>query len=192
MTRPRVGTNLRIIGGQWRGRRLRITGGVALRPTPNRVRETLFNWLASYLTGAACVDLFAGSGALGLEAASRGAARVVLVERSAATARKLVSQCRQWGAENVTVHCADALRWLAVSRDRADIVFLDPPFGSGLLEATWRTIRSGAIVEPGGFVYLEYPAGARPEVDDDGFSLYRQGRAGQVEFCLVRRLPGLT
>ena len=190
MKRPRVGGSLRIIGGRWRGRRLRIPEGPALRPTPDRVRETLFNWLAPYLAGASCVDLFAGSGALGLEAASRGAGRVVLVERSIPTARALASQCRDWAAETVTVHRADALQWLAESLDCADIVFLDPPFGEGLLEAAWRLISRGALVEAGGFVYMEYPPGQRPAVEDGAFSLYRQSRAGQVEFCLVRRLPG--
>lgn len=190
MKRPRAGGSLRIIGGRWRGRRLRIPEGSALRPTPDRVRETLFNWLAPYLTGARCVDLFAGSGALGLEAASRGASQVVLVERSSPTARALVSQCRDWAAENVAVHRADALRWLAEDRDCADIAFLDPPFGEGLLEAAWRLISVGEMVEAGGFVYMEYPVGQRPSVDDKTFSLYRQGRAGRVGFCLVRRLPG--
>ncbi|MCP4698125.1 MAG: 16S rRNA (guanine(966)-N(2))-methyltransferase RsmD, partial [Gammaproteobacteria bacterium] len=136
---------LRIIGGQWRGRKLKVADKPGLRPTPDRLRETLFNWLAPCITGARCLDLFAGSGALGIEAASRGAARVVLLERDADCARNLAQQRELLAARHIQVICGDALQFLkdgAASagslekkRQKAgpdkqaifDIIFLDPP-----------------------------------------------------------------
>src|SRR5215216_3941131 len=110
-TRGAHSRTLRIIGGAWRGRRFRFPAG-EIRPTPDRVRETLFNWLASRITGARCLDLFAGSGALGLEALSRGAADVVFVERERRAATAIEALLQEWGATNARVVCADALAWL--------------------------------------------------------------------------------
>ena len=132
---------LRIIGGTWRGRKLRFPAGAAIRPTPDRVRETLFNWLGTAIRGARCLDLFAGSGALGLEALSRGAAHVTFVEQDAAAAHALRERLLEWQAGDARVVRTDALRYLSGDARPFDIVFLDPPFASGLLA------RSAALLE---------------------------------------------
>src|SRR5690349_15508049 len=119
---------LRIVGGKFRSRRLRVADRPGLRPTPDRVRETLFNWLGQNLAGLACLDLYAGSGALGFEAASRGAARVVLVERDRVAAAALEKSRAELGAAQVEIFAGDADAYLRRSRERFDVVFLDPPF----------------------------------------------------------------
>jgi 16S rRNA (guanine966-N2)-methyltransferase len=119
---------VRIIGGEWRSRLISFPSRPDLRPTPDRVRETLFNWLGQDLTAKTCLDLFAGSGALGLEAASRGARRVTLVERDAAVFRALRASCALLGADAVELERADALEFLRRCSDRYDVIFLDPPF----------------------------------------------------------------
>ncbi|HET7597086.1 MAG TPA: 16S rRNA (guanine(966)-N(2))-methyltransferase RsmD, partial [Burkholderiales bacterium] len=121
---------VRIIGGAWRSRLIRVAPHEALRPTPDRVRETLFNWLGQDLTGCACLDLYAGSGALGFEAASRGARRVVMVERDALVHRALQASREMLQATSVEIVRADALEFLRSDRGRYDIVFLDPPFSA--------------------------------------------------------------
>src|SRR3990170_313357 len=122
---------VRIIGGAWRSRLVSFPPRRDLRPTPDRVRETLFNWLGQDLTGKACLDLFAGSGALGFEAASRGAKRVVMVERDPATFKALQASGAQLGAAAVELTRADALEFLRGDRGRYDVIFLDPPFTAG-------------------------------------------------------------
>ncbi len=134
VARAGLSNQLRIIGGRWRGRRLRLCGAPELRPTPDRVRETVFNWLQAPLPGGRCLDLFAGSGALGLEALSRGAAEVVFVERNAAIARRLQDNLALLEAVSGRLERADALIWLRRKPEPFDIVFLDPPFGRNLLE----------------------------------------------------------
>src|SRR4051812_13761804 len=119
---------LRIIGGTWRGRRLRFPPQEEIRPTPDRVRETLFNWLGTHVVGARCLDLFAGSGALGLEALSRGAAHVTFVERDAVAARELRARLTEWGAVGAQVEQMEAMRFLGGTPQPFEIVFLDPPF----------------------------------------------------------------
>jgi len=204
--------SVRIVGGRWRGRRLSVPAGAALRPTPDRVRETLFNWLAPHIEGARCLDLFAGSGALGFEAASRGAAEVILVERAPALARSLREQARTLAAEGVQVVAGDALGWLArgppalfpAPLDPApfdptpldpgpfdpgpfDIVFLDPPFAGGLLEPACAVLESAGWLAPGGLIYVEQ-ALAEPEPRlPDAWVGAREGRAGRVRFRLLRR-----
>src|SRR5580765_3370760 len=124
---------LRIVGGKYRSRMLRVPARPGLRPTPDRVRETLFNWLGQWLDGLACLDLFAGSGALGFEAASRGAARVVMVESDRAAFAALEATRERIGARAVELVQGDALRYLAQGGERFDVVFLDPPFRQNAL-----------------------------------------------------------
>jgi len=125
---------VRIVGGAWKRSKLPVADRPGLRPTPDRVRETLFNWLGQSLDGWRCVDAFAGSGALGFEAASRGALDVVLVERDAVLVASLKAVQQRLGGQNVRVERADALQWLARAAERSvDLVFLDPPFDSNLL-----------------------------------------------------------
>jgi 16S rRNA (guanine966-N2)-methyltransferase len=149
---------LRIIGGTWRGRKLRFPAAAAIRPTPDRVRETLFNWLGAATAGARCLDAFAGSGALGLEALSRGAAHVTFIEQDAAAVAALRERLAEWGAGNALVVRADALRHLAAPPAEAyDIVFLDPPFAAGVLARAAALLEHGWLRE-GALVYVECAA----------------------------------
>jgi len=172
---------VRIIAGAWRGRRIEVAVTAGLRPTPDRVRETLFNWLGQRLEGLACLDLYAGSGALGFEAASRGAARVVLVERDPRALAALERSREQLGATQVRIERAEALAWLARPGERFDVVFLDPPFRQNAVPAILprlaRRLRAGARV------YVE--AGAALEAAAPWREL-RRGRAGQVSFQLLQ------
>ena len=177
--------NIRIIGGRWRGTRLAVADAPGLRPTSDRVRETLFNWLMPMLPGARVLDLFAGSGALGLEAVSRGASGALLVERDPALAQSLRQACERLQAEAVQVIQADALQWLRVPvHGRFDLVFLDPPFDAGL----WR--EALALLPPwladDAWLYLESPvaAGVTPGTD---WSLHREGRTREARHALYRR-----
>ena len=152
---------LRIIGGIWRGRRLRFPPTPEIRPTPDRVRETLFNWVAARVPGARCLDLFAGSGALGLEALSRGAAHVTFVERDPAAAREIRARLAEWGARAATVEHADARAFLQQQPAASfDIVFLDPPFASRLLAEAAARLEQGGWLADGALIYVESPADA--------------------------------
>jgi 16S rRNA (guanine(966)-N(2))-methyltransferase RsmD len=178
---------VRIIGGAWKRSKLPVADRPGLRPTPDRVRETLFNWLGQTLDGWRCVDAFAGSGALGFEAASRGAAEVVLVERDPALVAALVATRERLHAETVRVERADAVQWMARAPAAAfDLVFLDPPFDSALLApALEAAVR---IVADAGFIYAE--AGAAIEAGDAaerGLTVWRSARAGAVHFHLLRK-----
>ncbi len=175
---------VRIIGGEWRSRRLRFSDEQGLRPSADRVRETLFNWLGQDLHGRICLDLFAGSGALGFEALSRGAASVVMVEKNRRVLEALRSNAELLGAKNLELHCADALEFAtaAARQDAArfDIVFLDPPFGSVLLAQVLP--RVAPLLKPGAQVYVE---SAMAFAENGGWHILKQGRAGQVHFNLV-------
>jgi 16S rRNA (guanine966-N2)-methyltransferase len=170
---------IRIIAGEYRGRRIKVPSRPGLRPTPDRVRETLFNWLGQWLDGQACLDLFAGTGALGFEAASRGAARVVMVE-SDRTAYEALQATRQTiGASNVQPVFGDALDYLAREGERFDVVFLDPPFRQNALPAVLarieRRLKSKARV------YIESDEPAAP---GERFRQLKRERAGQVSYQL--------
>jgi 16S rRNA (guanine966-N2)-methyltransferase len=170
---------VRIIGGEWRSRVIHFPPNAALRPTPDRVRETLFNWLGQRLDGLACLDLFAGSGALGFEALSRGARRVVMVERDRAAARALRENARKLGAAGADIVESEALAYLARARESFDVVFLDPPFASDLAARALEALRPH--VPPGGRVYVE-----RAEALDAGpaWRALREDRAGAVRYAL--------
>ncbi|MGE0030595.1 MAG: 16S rRNA (guanine(966)-N(2))-methyltransferase RsmD [Steroidobacteraceae bacterium] len=183
---------LRIIGGEWRSRRIRFPGLTGLRPTPDRVRETLFNWLAPDVAGSRCLDLFAGSGALGLEALSRGAASVTFVEREREAADRLRETVNELAPGRAMVVQADALAWLRGEPQPFDIVFVDPPFDSGLLPAAMRALEPGGWLAPEASIYLEGPARAGPPEMPQGWSLRRSGRAGAVGYHLARRQSGGT
>jgi 16S rRNA (guanine966-N2)-methyltransferase len=172
---------LRIIAGRWRGRRWRFLAAEGVRPTPNRVRETVFNWLAPRILGARCLDLFAGSGALGLEALSRGAGQVTFVEQQRAVAQALQKQLTLWQAADYDLVEADA--WLARATEQTfDIVFLDPPFSAELSNSVLAKLRQYRRLAPGAFVYLEQPADATPP---EGWMVHRASRAGAVGYYLL-------
>jgi len=175
---------VRIIGGLWKRSKLPVADKPGLRPTPGRVRETLFNWLGQGLSGWRCLDAFAGSGALGFEAASRGAAEVVLLERDPALAASL-RQCQQrLHADMLRIEAVDALSWMSrAAAGSFDLVLLDPPFGSDLLERALPLALP--LVGRGGFIYLE--AADSPTALPEGWMLHRQGRAGAVHFHLLQR-----
>jgi 16S rRNA (guanine966-N2)-methyltransferase len=179
---------LRIIGGEWRGRKIRFPGVAGLRPTPDRVRETLFNWLAPVIGGSRCLDLFAGSGALGLESLSRGAATVTFVERDRNAAQQLSETAAALAQGRATVHQADVAAWLAGPATPFDIVFVDPPYDSGLLPAAMQQLETGGWLAADAFIYLEAPARAGTPAMPASWSLHRSGRAGAVGYYLARRL----
>jgi 16S rRNA (guanine966-N2)-methyltransferase len=178
-------SRVRITGGAWRSRLINVIDAEGLRPTPDRVRETLFNWLGQDLTGLACLDLFAGSGILGFEAASRGAAHVVLVEcapRVAATLRQNAGVLADARLEPVR---ADALEFAALAGRlgrRFDLVFLDPPYRHQWLERVWQLLP--AIVTPEARLYVESESAVAPPA---GWRVAREGRAGQVFHHLLER-----
>jgi len=178
---------LRIIGGEWRGRKIRFPPVAAIRPTPDRVRETVFNWLQGVTPGSRCLDLYAGSGALGLEALSRGAREAVFVDGEPAVARHLRDLLRELGCERGRVVQADARSFLDQAAVPFDIIFLDPPFAEPVLAATCRTIEARGWLKPGGLVYLESPAAAGEPELPVGWTLHRSKRAGEVGYHLARR-----
>jgi 16S rRNA (guanine(966)-N(2))-methyltransferase RsmD len=170
---------IRIIGGEYRSRLLRVATRPGLRPTPDRVRETLFNWLGQELDGLACLDLYAGSGALGFEAASRGASRVVMVETDRVALRALEASRAALGAAQVEIIGGSASDYLERSRERFDVVFLDPPFRQnavpGLLPQLSRLLNAGARV---------YAESASPVAAQAKWRELRRARAGGVSYQL--------
>jgi len=175
---------LRIIGGAWRGRKLRFPASSAIRPTPDRVRETLFNWLGASARGARCLDLFAGSGALGLEALSRGAAHVSFVELDPAAARELRARLTQWQAADARVERADALRYLQGAARPFDLVFLDPPFASQLLPRAAALLEERHWLAPGARIYVECAARAGLPALPASWQPLKAKRAGEVGYHL--------
>ena len=181
---------VRIIGGQWKRTRLAVAQRPGLRPTPDRVRETLFNWLGQDLTGWRCLDAFAGTGALGLEAASRGAASVLLVEQDAALVAQLHQHQQRLQASTVRVQRGDALAALRqVAGQGLDLVLLDPPFDETALFVP-AVQAAAAALAPQGLIYLEAPsAWTQEQLAPLGLALHRHLRAGAVHAHLLQRVP---
>ena len=179
---------VRIIAGQWRGRKLTVPDRPGLRPTGDRVRETLFNWIGPRIVGMRALDLFAGSGALGLEAASRGASRVVLVERDPIALEALRSGPRHWpGSDAVEIVRADAMSWLQQAQGPFDLVLLDPPFESRLLEpALAALLNRPGLLGDRALIYAESAPAQLPSSWPDELELFRQKRQGQVVLTLLR------
>jgi 16S rRNA (guanine966-N2)-methyltransferase len=182
---PRARQRLRIIGGQWRGRRIDFLDLPQLRPTPDRVRETLFNWLQGFIEGSRCLDLFAGSGALGFEVASRGAKSVVMVDHDPQVIHHLRRQAETLSAHQIEIILADAKAYLAMSPPPFDIVFLDPPFESDLLADIYQALERHRALKPGTRIYLEMPATAGPPPAPASWTLLKSRRAGQVAYRLL-------
>jgi 16S rRNA (guanine(966)-N(2))-methyltransferase RsmD len=172
---------VRIVGGRWRSRLIDVPARPDLRPTPDRVRETLFNWLGQRLDGCACLDLYAGSGALGFEAASRGAARVVMVEADRAVLAALRRSRERLQAEQVAIVAGDALEYLVRPGERFDVVFLDPPFRQNALPALLAKLPPR--LQPGARVYLE---GADALQAAAPWNELKRARAGQVSYQLLQ------
>jgi 16S rRNA (guanine966-N2)-methyltransferase len=199
--------SVRIIGGSWRGRRVRFPDSPGLRPTPDRVRETLFNWLQHSIAGTRCLDLFAGSGVLGLEALSRGAREVVFVEQAFAPAQMLAEELKRFhgrapGSSSGRVVQMSAGRFLAAPGEPSggpsggaagspaggpfDIIFLDPPFGLDAVPEYARLIDAGGWVASGGWIYLESARSAGPPAIPSRWRLVKSKSAGEVGYHLAR------
>ncbi|ABA58393.1 16S rRNA (guanine(966)-N(2))-methyltransferase RsmD [Nitrosococcus oceani] len=185
-------SQVRIIGGLWRGRKVDFSARPGLRPTPDRVRETLFNWLQPVISGARCLDLFAGSGVLGLEASSRGAAAVVMVEKDLRAYQAIQLQVEHFSAEKIEVIAGDALAYLRGSVRSFDIAFLDPPFESGLLEPCCAYLERGGWLVPGAYIYLETrrrdPLPSLPVT----WTLLHSKEAGEIGYYLARRISNVS
>lgn len=178
---------LRIIGGTWRGRKLRFPAQEEIRPTPDRVRETLFNWLGPRVVGARCLDLFAGSGALGLEALSRGATQVTFVERDAVAVRELRARLAEWGAVGGQVEQTEAVRFLNGSALPFEIVFLDPPFASGLLPPVATLLEQRHWLSANALIYVETDASTGLPALPGTWAVTRTKQAGAVGYHLLTR-----
>jgi 16S rRNA (guanine966-N2)-methyltransferase len=182
---PAAANQVRIIGGEWRRRLLRFPHAADLRPTPDRVRETLFNWLGQDLTDLSVLDLFAGSGALSFEALSRGARLAVAVDTSRAAVTAMRANAATLGAAGLEIHCRDATAFLATDTRAFDVIFIDPPFADeGWAARLWPALVPRLRL--GGFVYVEQPRQIDPP---PGLELIRHARAGRVHYHLLRLSP---
>jgi 16S rRNA (guanine966-N2)-methyltransferase len=176
---------LRIVAGKWRSRLLPVADLPGLRPTAERIRETLFNWLASCIDGKRCLDLFAGTGALGFEALSRGAGQVVFVESSVAAVRVLEESASTLAATGTRVHNADALTYLKGGSQPFDIVFLDPPFATDLLQDLCKLLDDGNWLADGARIYLEQNRDRPLPELPAGWTILKEKTAGQVRYALA-------
>lgn len=175
---------VRIIAGKWRGRKLDVIASPGLRPTPDRVRETLFNWIQLEIVGARCLDLFAGTGAIGFEALSRDAIEVTMVESNSKIVELLKQHAQTLKSENHRIELADGLSWLRQTATTFDIIFLDPPFEQGYIEQCCKLIAERSLLNNNGLVYIESEKNlALP----DGWNIKKQKIAGQVQSMLVEQ-----
>lgn len=183
----------RIIGGKWRGRIIKFDPAEGLRPTTDRIRETVFNWLQPYIYQCRCLDVFAGSGVLGFEALSRGARSTVFIEQNKKTVNRLKDNIRTLAAENVSVYHQDALSWLqsaAVERDdeKFDLVFLDPPFNSDLLVNSCKLLNISGCLADDAIIYVEHNIDTAIEIPENWVVL-KEKKAGQVVYRLFENRP---
>lgn len=180
---------IRIIGGKWRGRNLNVLNSPLLRPTPDRVRETLFNWLMYDINGARCLDLFAGTGALGLEALSRGASELIFVEKDQKLAQQLLKILKELSVATLTqVVIEDAVAWLEKAQATIkpfDIIFLDPPFASSLLTSILNLLANGSLTLPTTKIYIESPQPLKKEELPVNWQILKQKNAGEVAYHLI-------
>lgn len=190
--KPAPASQLRIIGGEWRGRRVPFSPLPGLRPTPDRVRETLFNWLQPYIAGARCLDLFSGSGALGLEALSRGAESVTFVDQETSVVRHLRDNLQLLKSSRGEVAQASAPEWLAQVAPGAgpfDIVFMDPPFRKGMAEECCRLLTVAGVLAEDAIVYVETESDLGSPVNPPHWQLHRDKKAGQVQYRMFFAPP---
>ena len=182
-------SKVRIIAGQWRGRNIEFPNLKSLRPTPDRVRETLFNWLSSYIVGAKCLDLFAGSGALGFEALSRGAAHAVLVDNNARVCKQLKKQAQILNANNIRIVHQQATEFISDNRDSFDIVFIDPPFNSKLASTLADMLLEHPMLNNKAMIYVEMPLSEKPKTSETwrGWNILHSGKTSQVCYLLLTK-----
>ncbi|WP_252177117.1 16S rRNA (guanine(966)-N(2))-methyltransferase RsmD [Endozoicomonas sp. 4G] len=185
--RPNKGSGqLRIIGGQWRSRKLPVADLPGLRPTSDRVRETLFNWLMPHVPGARVLDCFSGTGALSFESLSRGAKEAILLETAAEAASQLDKNLKTLQADNARVIRTDSLKWLQQSADKAfDLIFLDPPFRQGLLAETCRLLDENGYLHSNTLIYVEVEKELSPLPVPANWTVIKTKMAGQLSYCLL-------
>jgi 16S rRNA (guanine966-N2)-methyltransferase len=176
---------VRIIGGQYRGKKISFPEIEGLRPTPDRVKETLFNWLMNEIRGARCIDAFAGSGSLGFEALSRNASQVVMIESSPKAFKSLTQAALAFNRPELKVINVDALSYLRNTKEPFDIIFLDPPFKENYFEECLDIISTGSSLAQGGLLYVESPV--EMSLDEEIWSLRKSKKAGQVFYALFER-----
>ncbi len=189
----KAGSNtLRIVAGQWRGRKLSFPDQQGLRPTPDRVRETLFNWLQGKVEASHCLDLFTGSGALALEALSRGASQATLIDSSNLVIKQLAENLKILGAQNAQLKHSSAITWLEQSQsgtERFDLVFMDPPFRQGLIDSCSLLLEQSSVLSPGAVIYIEAEKELNPLPIPDNWTIIKQKNSGQVSSYLCQRSP---
>lgn len=182
----RGNSRLRIIGGEWRSRQIPFPDVDGLRPTTDRVRETLFNWIQHSLPGARCLDLFSGSGALGFEALSRGAGKVVMIENDSKASFQLKENAKTLNVQNAEIYHGDAMQYLAQDNEPFDLIFLDPPFGKGFLQDCINQIVENNLLKADGEIYIE----SEQSLDDleipANWQPHREKQAGQVIYRLYQ------
>ncbi|MCP5325985.1 MAG: 16S rRNA (guanine(966)-N(2))-methyltransferase RsmD [Oceanospirillaceae bacterium] len=186
----RQSNKLRIIGGQWRSRQLSFPDAEGLRPTTDRIRETVFNWLQPVIHGARCLDLFSGSGAMGFEALSRGAASVVMVDLNPKVVRQLKENVQLLATRNAQVVQADCLQYLSQANGPFDVIFLDPPFAKDMLQSVLERIEKHALLASGGYVYVECERQLSDLRFPPHWQLHREREGGQVRFSLYQNSAG--
>lgn len=187
MAKQQKTNQLRIIAGKWRGRKIQFPDAEGLRPTPDRVRETLFSWLMPYLPGATCLDMFAGSGALGFEALSRGAESVVLIEKDRAASLALAANRDNLAADGLRIITGDALSALTQFDHQFDIIFLDPPFRMGLLQQLLSLIDEHDLLRSEGVIYVEQEKELEALLLPENWQVYKEKTAGQVRYQLIQK-----
>ena len=177
--------SLRIIGGEWRSRRLQFIDSPKIRPTPDRVRETLFNWLADKINGANCLDLFAGSGALGFESVSRGAKHALLIENDAKIVTQLTQQKELFQADSIVIKQQNALQFLQQEQQQFDVIFLDPPYASSLLEQALPLLIEKNFLSSNGLLYIETSSmqAVLPELKN--IKMHTRKNSRRSELCTI-------
>jgi 16S rRNA (guanine966-N2)-methyltransferase len=183
-----MANTLRIIGGEWRSRQISFDDAPGLRPTPARVRETLFNWLQTDIVNSSCLDLFAGSGALGFEAASRGARTVIQVDNHPRTCQKLRDNIAKLSATQIQVVQMDALAFLGNSTGQFSLVFLDPPFAEGLIQPSCRQLSDSNLLAPYAKIYVEAERHCKLDDMPKNWRLLKHKTAGDVGFSLFQQV----
>ncbi len=186
----KTSNQLRIIGGRWRGRKLSFPDIEGLRPTPDRVRETLFNWLQADVGDAYCLDLFAGSGALGFEAASRGAQQVTLIESNAQVAKQLKDNAQQLKTNDCLVENKTAQQFIASASKQFDLVFIDPPYQADLWSEIADQLVNKSLLVDNALIYIECPSKADLPTLPEHWLLIKDKKAGEVRYCLFQNKSG--
>ncbi|OGT22726.1 MAG: 16S rRNA (guanine(966)-N(2))-methyltransferase RsmD [Gammaproteobacteria bacterium RIFCSPHIGHO2_02_FULL_42_13] len=178
---------VKIMAGKWRGRNIKFPTSDGLRPTANRTRETLFNWLAPVINHINCLELFAGSGSLGFESLSRGAGHVVMIDTSTEAVQQLKETAKTLNAENLTIHQMTAEQYIQTSKEKFDLVFIDPPFSSNLVEPICHLLDKQDLLNPNAYIYIETQKKLSPPTVPASWQILKAKIAGQVAYYLIKK-----